>query len=407
MSEMLARQAADLIESRSQQEQVAQLNEALIRRTAELEANERILSRQAAELQQQDRNRQDFMAALGHELRNPMAAIHASLTVMSAHDEPSRRALAILRRQTMHMTRMVNDLLDIARISHGRLHLERTIIDFNAAVLAAVETIRQQAERKHLSVDYDIQTEPLFVDADPERLAQIFDNLLRNAVTYTDSGGIRISVRKEGGFVAVTIKDTGIGIDPRDASALFKPYHQAEKAQRAGGLGLGLTVVKGLVQEHGGTVAVESEGTGKGSQFTVRLPLAEGEAAIGSDASLIAPPKRRILVVDDQVDVADTLVVVLEKLGQDTRVAYDGETAIRIAAEYRPDVAFLDISMPGMNGVELGRYLRAGFPNGELSIVAVTGKSSVLRNEGEGVFDHRLLKPLTMEQLASFLQRLA
>ena len=188
---------------------------------------------------------------------------------------------------------------------------------------------------------------------------------------------------------------------------MFKPYHQAEKAQRAGGLGLGLTVVKGLVQEHGGTVAVESEGTGKGSQFTVRLPLAEGEAAIGSDASLIAPPKRRILVVDDQVDVADTLVVVLEKLGQDTRVAYDGETAIRIAAEYRPDVAFLDISMPGMNGVELGRYLRAGFPNGELSIVAVTGKSSVLRNEGEGVFDHRLLKPLTMEQLASFLQRLA
>jgi len=406
MSEMVARQAADLIESRSQQERVAQLNETLNKRTTELEASEKILSRQAEELMEQDRNRQDFLAALGHELRNPMAAIHASLTVMSAPDEPSRRALAILRRQTMNMTRMVNDLLDIARITHGRLHLERTVIDLNAAVMAALETIRQQAERKHLSLDFDILPEPLFVDADPERLAQIFDNLLRNAVIYTDEGGIGISVRKDGGFVAVTIKDTRIGIDPRDASALFKPYHQGEKARRAGGLGLGLTVVKGLVQEHGGTVAVESEGPGKGSQFTVKLPLAEGEVATDSGASIITPPKRRILVVDDQVDVADTLAGMLEKLGQDTRVAYDGETAIGIAAEQHPDVAFLDISMPGMNGVELGRRLRAEFPNGELSIVAVTGKSSVLRNEAEGIFDHRLLKPLTLDQLASFLHRL-
>ena len=393
ISEMLARQAADLIESRSQQEHLGKLNEALNKRTTELEASEKILSRQAAELREQDRNRQDFLAALGHELRNPMAAIHASLTVMSAHDEPSRRALAILRRQTIHMTRIVNDLLDIARISHGRLHLERMIVDLNAAVLAAVETIRQQAEKKSLSLDYDILTEPVFVDADPERLAQIFDNLLRNAVNYTDTGGIRISARKEGSFAVVTIKDTGIGIDPRDASALFKPYQQGERARRGGGLGLGLTVVKGLVQEHGGTVTVVSEGIGRGSQFTVKFPLAEAEPGIDSDASIIAPPKRRILVVDDQVDVADTLVIVLERLGQDTRVAYDGETAIRTAAEHRPDVAFLDISMPGMNGVELGRRLRADFPNGELSIVAVSGKSFLLGNEEERIFDHRLLKP--------------
>ena len=407
INEMLARQAADLIESRSQQEHLAKLNEALNKRTTELEASEKILSRQAAELREQDRNRQDFLAALGHELRNPMAAIHASLTVMSAHDETSRRALAILRRQTNHMTRMVNDLLDIARITHGRLHLERMIVDLNAAVLTAVETIRQQAEKKGLSLDYDILTEPLFVDADPERLAQVFDNLLRNAVTYTETGGIRISVHKEGSVVVVTIKDTGIGVDPRDVSALFKPYQQGEMARRGGGLGLGLTVVKGLVQEHGGTVKVESEGLGKGSLFTVKLPLAEGEPGIDSDASIVVPPKRRILVVDDQVDVADTLAGVLEKLGQETRVAYDGTTAIRIAAEQRPDVAFLDISMPGMNGVELGRRLRADFPNGELTIVAVSGKSSVLRNEDEAIFDHRLLKPLTMEQLATLLHGLA
>jgi signal transduction histidine kinase len=210
---MVGQQAADLIERRQQHDALARANDELRERTRELEASQARLSGQAEELLAQDHNREEFLASLGHELRNPLAAMTASLALIAASDDRSRKAIAVLQRQTTHMTRLVSDLLDITRVKYGKLRLTRTPIGLNQSIHAAVEAARPQAEAKGVALRHDIPSDQITVDADPERLAQVLDNLLRNAITYTDRGAITVTARRDESYVRIAVRDTGAGID--------------------------------------------------------------------------------------------------------------------------------------------------------------------------------------------------
>jgi signal transduction histidine kinase len=405
LGQLVARQAADLIISRTQQENLARLNEALSRRTTELEFSERQLSRKAAELLEQDRNKEAFLAALGHELRNPMAAIQNGLEVISDTDKGSQRAVVIVRRQVQHMARLINDLLDVTRINLGTLRVQREPVQLNQAVLAAVEPAKRLAEAKGLDLKIDLPADSIHVEADPERVSQMLGNLLSNALNYTDRGQITVTVRKDGTRVSIAVKDTGVGVDPDHIGALFSPFQTAEP-KRGGGLGMGLSLVKRLVELHGGTVEFRSAGRGLGSTVTLTLPLARPSAAAAPQTNFVMPAPRRILVVDDQGDVADMFAAMLEKFGQQVQVAYDGETALQIALEQRPQIAILDVAMPGMTGAELAQRLRKKFPPNELTLVAFTGYGPDNPIFKENPFDHHLLKPPTMERIAALLNSL-
>jgi two-component system CheB/CheR fusion protein len=403
---LVARLAADLIVNRRQQENVSQLNETLSRRTAELEASQEQLSRQTAKLLEQDRNKENFLAALSHELRNPMSAIQHSLELISASDQRPQAAIAILKRQTRHMARLVNDLLDIARINRGRLEIQREMVDLNQCVLMAVEPVRPRADEKGLAVELKLPERPVYVDADPERLLQILDNLLSNALNYTERGSITISVQTDAAHALIAIRDTGIGIDSSEIDALFTPLHQTKEGQHAGGLGLGLSLVKRLVERHGGTVELRSEGRGRGSVVTFTLPLSRSSAGPVSPPSPAMPPFRRILLIEDQPDEAEALRRLLEIMGQQVRVAHTGEEALEIAREQRPQVAFVDFAMPGMSGTEIAQRLRQEFPSTELTLVALSGYSCDHPAFGNTHFEHHLLKPATIETIVAFLNSL-
>ncbi len=405
ISGLFGRQAGYVIESRMHHDRVHRLNEELRQRTEELEASQRRLSRQAADLTEQDRNRDEFLAALGHELRNPMSAIHNSLAVVQVADEASERALAILRRQDQHMLRLVNDLLDITRVKHGRIRLERLAVDANEVARAVFESARPQAEQKGLHLEYVPPSTMLYVDADPERLTQILDNLLRNALTYTDRGSISLRVVAEGGVARFTVRDTGVGIESHEIQRIFHAYQQRAIGHRSGGLGLGLALVQALVDAHGGTVSVESAGRDQGSEFSFTVPLASAPSSTRERSSAAPrPARRRVLVVDDQRDVADALGALLRTLGQEVEVAYGGTDALAAATKHPPQVAFIDLSMPEMSGIELARALRKKFP--ALPLVAVTGDSTAHSGPQAAVFTHSLLKPATDEMLATLLHAL-
>jgi signal transduction histidine kinase len=392
LGDLLGRQAAYLIESRTQ--------------LAELEASQVRLSRQALELIEQDRNRDDFIATLGHELRNPMAAIQNSLAVISASDPTSQRALTILRRQSHHMTRLINDLLDVTRVKHGKLRLQRTTVDVDATVLAALDAVRSQADKKGLRLEYQAPPRSPSVDADAERLAQILDNLLRNAIACTDAGAVTVTVAQQKGMMRITVHDTGEGIAADDIANVFEAYRQVDPERRSDGLGLGLSLVKMLVEAHGGTIDVRSPGRGRGggSAFSFTIPIAAEEPAPPAPSPLWGnAPARRVLVVDDQADVADMLAAMLRGLGQQTWIAYGGAEALGLAREHRPDIVLLDLSMPDVSGSEVARILRHEFGPDVMALVAVTGAA---RPRGTD-FQHCLLKPVTPDHMRALLNSLA
>jgi two-component system CheB/CheR fusion protein len=405
LADMLGRVAADLMAERIQLDRMQTVNTTLQQRTAELETSEANLSRSAAELVEQNERREEFLAALGHELRNPLAAIQASLALMTAADDRSQKALDVLRRQGQHMTRLVSDLLDVTRVRRGTVRLERASVDLQEICVSAVEAARPSAERKHLALECQVEDPPLLVDADPERLAQILDNLLRNAVNYTDLGSVTVLARKDGSFARVVVRDSGIGIAAEDQVRLFEPYNQVAGRRRAGdGLGLGLSLVKALVVAHGGTVGGRSAGLGHGSEFEFTIPLATATTPPAIRRTpLKQPASRRVLVVDDQRDVADTLASLLGVLGQQVLVAYDAESAIALARQGRPEIAFLDVAMPGVNGSDLTHQLRQEFGPAELLLVAVSGHDNNHAIVQRGQFDRHLLKPLTMESIIAVL----
>ena len=370
-------------------------------------------------LREADRRKDEFLATLAHELRNPLAPIRSGLDVLSrARDEATRhRAERTIERQLGHMVRLVDDLLDVSRISRGKIELQRTRLPVSAVIETAVETSGPSIEEGRHELCVSIHDE-LWVDGDLTRLAQVVANLLNNAAKYTPTGGrIDVDVRADGRDVVIAVSDSGIGIEREVLPHVFELFTRggAHRGRAFGGLGIGLSLVTNLVQMHGGTVTAESPGVGHGSTFTVRLPLAmSARPSVGGEDQRSHVTRRdeagqrRILVVDDNVDAADMLAATLELRGHDLRVAHDGEAALAAAKEIAPHVIFLDIGLPGMDGYEVARKLRADPAFEETVVVALTGWGSEedKRRASEAGFDAHLTKPVSVGAVDAVLARL-
>jgi PAS domain S-box-containing protein len=372
---------------------------------------------EAARLEAEAANRakDEFLAMLGHELRNPLAPILTALEVMRATPVPPPRVREIIERQVKHVVTLVDDLLDVSRITQGKIELDRRPIELARIVAGAVELAGPLIEeRAHLLV-VDVAARGLALLADETRIAQVLSNLLVNAAKYTERGGM-ISVRaaRDGDEIVIRVRDNGMGMPPEILSHLFERFVQGRRTldRAEGGLGLGLAIVSSMVALHGGTVHADSAGVGLGSELTVRIPAlprateVEVEAPAAPDAAP-APSACRVLIVDDNVDAADLLSEALAQLGHATRVAYDGEQALEIAAELHPEIAVLDIGLPGMSGFELADHLR--HLTGETPrLIALTGygQDADRRRSSEAGFDAHLVKPVDLGALVRVIAQL-
>jgi len=381
--------------------------------------SEEELRRLADDLAEADRRKTEFLATLAHELRNPLAPIRNGLSVMRlGGDNPAAvgKVREMMERQVGHMVHLIDDLLDVARISGGKLELKRQRADLRAILASAVETSLPLIEAGQHVLDVDVPDAPLMVDADATRIAQVVANLLNNAAKYTPARGhIGLSVRREGLDAVVAVSDTGVGIAGDALAGVFDMFSQIGRTvdRSPGGLGIGLSLVRRLVEMHGGSVVAESGGANAGSVFTVRLPLAEvadDQAAHPQGAD--APDRdggagMKVLVVDDNVDAALTLSMILEASGHVTRVAHDGYGALEAARAFRPRLAFLDIGMPGMSGYDTARAIRAMPELDGIVLVALTGwgAESDRQRSGEAGFDHHLTKPVQLEVVEELLAR--
>jgi PAS domain S-box-containing protein len=376
------------------------------------------LRQRAEQLQEQDRRKDEFLAMLAHELRNPLAPVRNALHVLKQPGvEPAvrERVREMMERQVSHMARLLDDLLDVSRISRGRIELRKEIVEVGPLVARTVEAVRPLIDerRHHLSVS--LPPEPLRVEGDPTRLEQILTNLLNNAAKYTDPGGhLGVSASREGAEVVLRVRDDGIGIAPDVLPRVFDLFVQAERRinRSQGGVGIGLTLVRRLVELHGGRIEALSPGPGRGSEFVVRLPAATEPAGgrevatpSGNAAAPGSSPPRRVLVVDDNRDAADSLAVLLRLMGQDVCVAYDGPSALAQAQEFRPALVLLDIGMPGMDGYEVARRLRQQPELGNVVVAALTGwgQEGDRRRSAEAGFDRHLVKPVDPAALEALL----
>jgi signal transduction histidine kinase len=361
-----------------------------------------------------NRAKDEFLAMLGHELRNPLSPIVTALQLMKLRGDGADRERTVIERQVAHLTRLVDDLLDVSRIARGKVELKVELVEMADVVVKAIEMASPLLEQRGHALELDVPRGGLAVNGDATRLAQVVSNLLTNAAKYTPAGGrISIVAARHGDAVELRLRDNGIGISPDVMAHVFDLFVQERQGlDRAhGGLGLGLTIVRNLVQLHGGTVSAESDGMGKGSQFVVRLPIAApqpAQAADDANASRPWPPGelgRRILVVDDNDDSAAMLAEALRLRGHDVRVAHDGPAALTVSAVFRPDVAFLDIGLPVMDGYELAVRLRQQPGLEALRLLALTGygqESDGERSRAAG-FDEHLVKPLDLRHLDRLL----
>jgi PAS domain S-box-containing protein len=371
--------------------------------------------RRIEELREADRRRTEFLATLAHELRNPLAPIRHATNIAKlpqATGDQVQWALAVIDRQIGHMARLLEDLLEASRISRGVLELRRESVQLASVIAAAVETAKPLIETKQHVLDCRVPTTPIWLDADPVRLAQVFSNLLTNAAKYTDSPGhIGIEVELVEDQVEVRVHDTGIGIASEVLPELFEMFAQAHSAleHAQGGLGIGLSLVRGLVQLHGGTVNARSSGPGEGSQFAVRLPRiaapAQNALSAPSENGATRSAARRVLVADDNRDAADSLAVLLELEGHEIVLAYNGIEAFDVCELEPPQVALLDIGMPGLNGYDLARRIRAQAWGQHVKLIAITGWGQADdRNRAlQAGFDFHLTKPVTPQALAAVL----
>ncbi len=368
-----------------------------------------------------NRAKDEFLAMLGHELRNPLAAISAAIGILRetpADDDMGAHALNVVNRQTKHLARLVDDLLDISRISTGKLVINRELVELSVVVARAIESTRPLIDARGHKLDLDLAEDPVWADGDVTRLAQVIVNLLNNAAKYTpDRGNIRISLRKEGEEAVIRVRDTGVGIPAALLPKVFEMFTQAEQTldRSHGGLGIGLTLARRLVALHGGSIHAHSDGVGRGSEFTVRLPLAPvqpfpARVSGGHAMEQLFPkyPARRVLVVDDNVDSAVSMAALLRLRGNDVRIAHDGPSAVDVARDYRPELALLDIGLPGMNGYELARRLRELTGNGAIVLVAVTGYGAEedRRLSKQAGFDEHLVKPVPFDAVEKLLTAL-
>jgi PAS domain S-box-containing protein len=374
--------------------------------------------REAVEaLQEADRRKDEFLALLAHELRNPLAPLRNGLQVIrlaSGDAKVVAKTRDMMDRQLSHMVRLIDDLLDVSRISLGKMELRRSRVLLADVVSSAVETARPALEAAGHELKVSLPPEPIPLEADVTRLAQVLGNLLNNSAKYTDRGGrIWLTARRDGDQVRVTVQDTGIGIPASALPNIFDMFSQVDRSieRSTGGLGIGLALVKGLVEMHGGTIQAESPGEGQGSTFTVRLPILIdrmesplGEPAEGAD-SAAAGSKRRILVVDDNRDSADSMALMLQLLGNEIWTAHDGLEAVELAEQFRPQVILMDIGMPGLSGYEATRRIREQPWGRDMIIVALTGwgQDTDRAKSREAGCDSHLVKPIDLADLEKLL----
>lgn len=382
---------------------------------SERKRTEEELRRRAEQLAEADRRKNEFLAMLGHELRNPLAPIRNAVQLLRLRgNDPSTVAWAgqVADRQVTHLVRLVDDLLDVSRISRGKVRLQRGRLDLAEVVRATAEDHRGHLRDSGLTLELDVPPGPVWVHGDPTRLSQVLGNLLHNAAKFTDAGGrvaVRLAEEPELGRATVRVQDTGIGIEPEMLSRVFETFTQADRSMERsrGGLGLGLALVKGLVQLHGGEVEAFSAGPGQGAEFLFRLPL-EQEAAAPAAAPARAGPNghpRRVLIVEDNRDGADSLRLLLELMGHDVRVALNGSAGIQVAAEFRPEVVLCDLGLPGMNGFAVAAALRGEPATAGARLIAVSGygQEEDRRRCQEAGFDLHLTKPVELDELVRVL----
>jgi signal transduction histidine kinase len=379
------------------------------RRHHERQAREAV-QRQAEALRAADRRKNDFLAILAHELRNPLAPIlHAAevLRLQGPAEPPLDEARTIIERQVLQLGRLVDDLLDVARIAQGKLELRRGRFDLAEAVNQAAQTTAPLFEAQQHTLSVELPQEPLPVEADQARVVQVLVNLLTNAAKYTDRcGQVRLRAAREGGEVVLHVRDNGIGIEPGMIGRIFDLFTQVDRAmdRAQGGLGIGLTLVRHLVELHGGRVAARSEGAGKGSEFVVWLPATDG-LPDAAPAAAPAPAKgRHVLIIEDNADARATLATLLTLLGHRVETAAAGAEGVERALAVRPEVALVDLGLPGLDGCEVARQLRAALGSA-VRLIALTGHAQEedRRRTQEAGFDAHLVKPVATEELTRVL----
>jgi CheY-like chemotaxis protein/anti-sigma regulatory factor (Ser/Thr protein kinase) len=370
------------------------------------------------ELREADRKKDDFIALLAHELRNPLAPLRNGLHVMrlASHDSAAvARARAIMERQLSHMVRLIDDLLDISRISLNKLQLRRARVALSEIVANAVETARPAIDAAGHRLELTVPVEPMWLDADLTRLAQVLSNLLTNAAKFTPKHGqIALRAERHGDFVNLIVEDNGIGLKPESLRTIFGMFSQVDHSveRTAGGLGIGLALVRGLVEMHGGNVRADSAGPGMGSAFTVRLPVLP-VAQITSDRPRVVesarPPHRRILIVDDNLDALESLATMLKLSGNEVHTAKDGLEAVEHAEKLRPDLVLMDIGMPRLNGRDATRRIRAEAWGKSMIIIALTGwgQEADRRASHEAGCDAHLVKPVDFAELQRLMRELS
>ena len=377
--------------------------------TARRNAEETLRASEAA-LKETDRRKDEFLAMLAHELRNPLAPISNALQMLrlSSSAETTRLAQDVMDRQVKQMVRLVDDLLDVSRITRGKVELKKSVVSLSEVIDAALETVRPLLRSRMHRVRNDVP-QGIWVDADTARLAQVFANILHNAAKFTPrSGLIELCAEQAPGGVRVSVRDEGIGIPREQLVSIFDMFAQGDQSleRSESGLGIGLTIVKTLVEMHGGTVEALSDGLGHGATFSICLPTREAPGAFADTRSAASPTAPlRLLVVDDNRDSAGTLGTMLELLGHDVRLEYDGPSALRCVRQFRPDAAFLDIGLPGMNGYEVCECLKADPASRDIVVIAQTGWGDAAQRSRsrEAGFDHHLVKPVDIALLADVL----
>jgi signal transduction histidine kinase len=393
-----------------------ELEQRVAERTADLEASTAKQVELTSKLLEADKRKDEFLALLGHELRNPLAPLRNAIAIMrmKQHPDPELKwSCDLIERQTEQLTRLVDDLLDVSRISQGKIRLRPETVDLKTIVHAAVETSRPVIDLRRHELTLSLPEEPVRLMGDPARLSQIIANLLINAAKFQAIGGrITLTVAQADGNVEIRIRDRGIGIDPDRLGSVFDLFVQASHAPdlAPGGLGVGLSLVKKLVEMHEGTVDVTSEGPGRGAEFIVRLPClddalaAQGVASFAASFGVEPAAPRRILIVEDNRDVAESLATLLTLMGNEVRVAHDGQSALEMAREARPSLLLLDIGLPGMDGYEVCRAARARGLD-DVQIIAMTGfgQERDRQRAMDAGFDAFASKPVRVDQLMELI----
>jgi signal transduction histidine kinase/ActR/RegA family two-component response regulator len=438
---MLKREIAERRKAQHELEQMrTELERRVVERTAELERTNEILKAEASQrehaesalrqsmieqqkaevsLREADRRKDEFLAILGHELRNPLAGIAGAIQVldMAGTTEPEGQEMrGIIRRQSQHMGRLIDDLLEVSRISRGKFQLRMEPVDLTQLVRRTCEDLRRHVEDSGLALDVDLASEPLWINGDPTRLAQILVNLMNNAVKFTSSGGtvtVRLGPDEKGITVSLTVSDTGIGMEPGILTCIFEPFRQVQGGsdRGQGGLGLGLALVKGLTELHSGRVEASSAGPGQGSAFRIELPLIRPPEPAHDPASSHSSADQcfRVLIIDDRRDATYPLQTLLKKLGHQVEIAEDGAQGIERARQFLPDLVLCDIGLPDMSGFDVAQALRSEPDTRQAYLVAVTGygqEEDLRRSMGAG-FDRHLIKPLGMPVLKELLATLS